>query len=135
MILIPELAKRIPNWSGWNKFAALTDELRRIVGGNIDEHRKTFSSDEVPRDFIDVYLNEIHSTTDSSSSFYKDTGDKNLLAVIADLFGAGSETTSLTLSWAVLYLSKFREIQNKLQEELDNVVGKSRQVSLADRPK
>ena len=135
MILVPAIAKLLPNWSGWNKFSDLIDEVRQILGGSIDEHRETFSPDEVPRDFTDVYLNEINSTTDSSSSFYKETGEKNLLSVIADLFGAGTDTTSLTLSWAVLYLSNSEEVQRKLQEELDNVVGRNRHVFLADRPK
>ncbi|CAG7828997.1 unnamed protein product, partial [Allacma fusca] len=40
----------------------------------------------------------------------------------------------MTLSWAVLYLSTFLEVQKKLQEELDSVVGRNRYPALADRP-
>ena len=43
-----------------------------------------------------------------------------------DLFLAGSETTSTTLNWAVLYMVRYPEIQAKVQEELDTVVGTDR---------
>ena len=60
---------------------------------------------------------------------------KSLCAVVNDIFGAGSDTTSTTLSWLILYLAKFPKTQAKLQAELDEVVGKSRAPTLADRSK
>lgn len=59
----------------------------------------------------------------------------SLTSVVGDLFAAGSDTTSSTLSWMILYLAKFQHVQEKLQAELDTVVGKSRSPTLADRPK
>ena len=52
-----------------------------------------------------------------------------------DLFGAGSGTTSTTLSFAMLYLCKNAEVQKKIHEEIDRVVGHSRQPTLDDRPR
>ncbi|CAG7725411.1 unnamed protein product, partial [Allacma fusca] len=86
-----------------------------------------------PRDFIDAYLYEIKKTADPGSSFYKDDGVRSLLAVIGDLFFAGAETSSATLAWSVLYLAVNPQVQKKLQGQIDEVVGKSRQVTLADR--
>ena len=43
------------------------------------------------------------------------------------------ETTSTTLGWAIYYMLKHPEIQTKVQEELDRVVGQSRGVSLKDK--
>ena len=43
--------------------------------------------------------------------------------MLVDLFLAGTETTSTTLAWAVLYMVREQEVQNKVQEELDRVVG------------
>jgi cytochrome P450 family 2 subfamily J len=60
--------------------------------------------------------------------------DKNLVATVGDLFEAGSETTSTTLSWAILYLTSHPTIQEKMQEEIDRVVGSMRLPSLTDRP-
>ncbi|CAG7731123.1 unnamed protein product [Allacma fusca] len=64
---------------------------------------------------------------------FHDDGVRSLLAVIGDLFFAGAETSSATLAWSVLYLAINPDIQKKLQDQIDEVVGKSRQVTLADR--
>ena len=42
------------------------------------------------------------------------------------------ETTTTTLGWAFYYMLKHPEIQQKVQEELDNIVGQ-REVTLKDR--
>lgn len=52
-----------------------------------------------------------------------------------DLFIAGAETTSTTLTWMFLLLALNPQPQEKLFEEIDSVVGKSRLPSLHDRPK
>ena len=46
--------------------------------------------------------------------------------MLVDLFLAGTETTSTTLAWAVLYMVREQEVQKKVQEELDRVVGELR---------
>jgi len=61
--------------------------------------------------------------------------DKNLSATVADIFIAGSETTSTTLNWAILYLIANPDIQEKLHKEIISVIGAERSPSLSDRPK
>ncbi|OXA46234.1 vitamin D 25-hydroxylase-like [Folsomia candida] len=85
------------------------------------------------RDFIDVFLKEINSCDDPESAFFKDVGERQLVAVLKHLFDTGSETTSTTLSWLFLYMATFPGIQRKLQKEIDDVVGTSRFCSLSDR--
>jgi cytochrome P450 len=59
--------------------------------------------------------------------------ESSLQSVIADLFLAGSDTTSTTLSWAVLYLLHYPDVQRKLQDEVDRVVGRHMLPSVTDR--
>ena len=53
--------------------------------------------------------------------------------MIFDLWIAGQETTSTTLGWLCLYLIRNPEIQKKVHEELDRVVGSDRVVTLDDK--
>ena len=43
------------------------------------------------------------------------------------------ETTSTTLTWAMLYMARYPQVQRKVQEELDRVVGTDRMAGLEDR--
>jgi len=52
--------------------------------------------------------------------------------VMKDLLAAGSETTASSLQWATVLLANNREIQKRLQEEIDSVLIGSRPVSLDD---
>ena len=56
-----------------------------------------------------------------------------LVVSMGDFFVAGGETTATTLRWAVLLLSYHPEVQIKMQEEIDRVVGRERLPTLDDR--
>lgn len=47
----------------------------------------------------------------------------------------GAETTSSTLQWAMLYMITYPDVQVKVQEEIDAVIGSSRVPTLEDRPR
>ncbi|XP_027256248.1 cytochrome P450 2J6 isoform X4 [Cricetulus griseus] len=59
--------------------------------------------------------------------------EENLICSTLDLFFAGTETTSTTLRWALLCMALYPEVQEKVQAEIDRVIGLRRQPSTADR--
>uniref|UniRef100_F7EGH8 Cytochrome P450 2J2-like n=1 Tax=Monodelphis domestica TaxID=13616 RepID=F7EGH8_MONDO len=109
------------------KFFREWKKLESFVVNVIKQHKEDQNSEEA-QDFIDAYLKEL-SKGNMSSSFNED----NLVACTLDLFFAGTETTSTTLRWALLYMALYPEIQGKIQAEIDRVVGQSRQPTMADR--
>ncbi len=108
--------------------------LTNFVKDAIADHERTMQEDSL-RDFTDHYLKEIKekSALEEISSFKDDNGRLNLINVLLDFFIAGSETTSTTLNWAMLYMILNPDIQERVQEELDRVTGRSRMPTTADR--
>ncbi|ODN00908.1 Cytochrome P450 2J5 [Orchesella cincta] len=134
LVLAPWLKHIIPGLIGYTSIRRTMRGLVDFVSKTIKEHKETVQ-EESPRDFIDVYLNEIKRTADVTSSFHGENAERQLIAAVADLFQAGTDSMSSTLNWALLYLLKLPEVQRKLQAEIKAVTGNSRPVSFSDRPK
>ncbi|KAG9466204.1 hypothetical protein GDO78_017044 [Eleutherodactylus coqui] len=75
-------------------------ELIAFLKEMVSEHQKTWNPNNI-RDFMDAYLVEMEKVKEDPSSSFNEA---NLLMTTHDLFGAGSETTSTTLRWALLYM-------------------------------
>lgn len=50
-----------------------------------------------------------------------------------DLFSAGAESTSNSIEFILLYMVLYPEVQAKMQEELDRVLGRARKPKLDDK--
>merc|ERR1711997_1221692 len=129
----PWITKIYPKAFGRDETLSVNHDIQDLMIESIKQHQQTLDLRD-PRDFTDSMLIEISKTTDKSSSFYGESGIENLRNTLFDLFLAGSETTSTTLTWAALYMVRYPEVQKKVQEELDRVVGQNRPPSLKDKP-
>ncbi|XP_067391508.1 cytochrome P450 2J2-like isoform X2 [Emydura macquarii macquarii] len=121
----PTLMKWIPGphktiFKNWEK-------LKSFVREAIAKHKEDLNPSET-RDFIDSYLKEI-AKADANSSFH----EEDLLFSTLDLFFAGTETTSTTIRWALLYMAIYPDVQERVQAEIDRVIGQSRQPGMDDR--
>ncbi|XP_060064388.1 cytochrome P450 2B5-like [Ylistrum balloti] len=111
------------------KFHRNGDQIKEFANDQIAEHRATYDENN-PRDFIDAFLQQ-QRKTDRNHPIFE---DNNLAASIKDLFSAGTETTSAMIRWSILYLLHNKDIQDKLRQEIETVVGTSRLPSLDDKP-
>jgi len=131
LMVFPRL-RHLPILKGlFNKSRQFPQEMREVTSETIQNHFDTYEG-EHQRDFIDHYIKKINETEDPNSSFYGKKGAANMQRTIMDLFGAGSETTSSILCFTFLYLTRWPEVQKKVQEEIDTMIG-SRTPILEDR--
>ncbi|CAB1327322.1 unnamed protein product, partial [Coregonus sp. 'balchen'] len=105
----------------------ITAFLKQII----TKHRETLDPAN-PRDLIDMYLVEMlaqEAAGETDSSFSEDY----LFYIIGDLFIAGTDTTTNTVLWMMLYMVVYPDIQERVQAEIDAVVGPDRVPSLTDK--
>lgn len=60
--------------------------------------------------------------------------DRQMQQILGDLFSAGMETVKTALEWSVVFMLHYPEAAQAVQDELDQVVGRSRFPSLEDLP-
>lgn len=61
--------------------------------------------------------------------------ESQLLAITTDVFMAGTETSSATVSFAIMLMAMHPEIMRKVQEEIDEKVGRERLPCFEDKNK
>ncbi|KAM6222122.1 cytochrome P450 2B11-like [Rhynchocyon petersi] len=106
-------------------------EINAFIRQSVKKHRQTLDPSN-PRDFIDVYLLRMDKEkSDPNTEFH----DRNLILTTLSLFFAGTETTSTTLRYGFLLMLKYPHITEKVQKEIDQVIGPHRPPALDDRTK
>uniref|UniRef100_A0A3Q3EHL3 Cytochrome P450 2J6-like n=1 Tax=Labrus bergylta TaxID=56723 RepID=A0A3Q3EHL3_9LABR len=117
-----------PSVQMYNTLPWLMKWIVDFIEMKIKEHRDSLDPSS-PRDYIDCFLTEMGEKEDKDSGF----DIKNLCFCTMDLFGAGTETTTTTLHWGLLYMIYYPQIQERVQAEIDAVIGSSRAPSLNDK--
>ncbi|XP_037082197.1 methyl farnesoate epoxidase-like [Pollicipes pollicipes] len=125
--LAPWLRHIAPEWSGYNAVVRHRSVTTGMFKELIREHQQTLDRSS-PRDFIDLFLLEMEAPGAEGRQFT----EQNLTIIGMDLFVAGMETTSTSLSWALLFMVLHPEVQSRVQREIDAVLG-GRHPAYADR--
>ncbi|XP_044494510.1 cytochrome P450 93A2-like [Mangifera indica] len=93
------------------------------------QKREMNKSDEIVRDLLDILL-DISEDENAEMKLSRE----NVKALIMNLFGAGTDTSSVTIAWGVAELINNPEVMEKARREIDSVVGKNRIVEESDVP-
>ncbi|NXC48134.1 CP2K6 protein, partial [Penelope pileata] len=94
-------------------------ELNDFVKVTFTDYLKVLDRNDM-RSFIDAFLVRQQEENGQAVRFFD---DENLTEVVRNLFVAGMDTTSTTLRWGFLLMMKYPEIQKKVHEEIDQVIG------------
>ncbi|MBA0642882.1 hypothetical protein Goklo_027215 [Gossypium klotzschianum] len=112
------------------KLKQVRDKFDSMMDRIIKEHeeaRKTNKDDNTVKDLLDVLLD----ISQDESSEMRLTRE-NIKAFILDLFVAGTDTSAVTIEWALSELINHPNIMEKARQEIDIVVGKDKIVQESD---
>ncbi|XP_033637708.1 cytochrome P450 2U1-like [Asterias rubens] len=99
---------------------------RKHMQAIVKEHQSTFDPENI-RDMIDLFFKEVRES--SKCPFI----EENVERLLHDLFGAGTDTSANMLAWLLLIMTQYPDVQLKIQEELEHVIGCGRQPTWCDR--
>ncbi|XP_063701883.1 methyl farnesoate epoxidase-like [Culicoides brevitarsis] len=126
--LWPSIRYFLPEKSGYKPLLRTLEPLWAFLQKTIDAAKPELDNPDAPRSFIGNYLEEMRSNTRDHTFT-----EEQLLALCVDLFQAGSETSSNTLGFGLIYVLHNPYVIDKMRKELDFVVGKERLPTLSDR--
>ncbi|KAM9226324.1 cytochrome P450 2B9-like [Dugong dugon] len=129
---------------------SIMEELKDFITENIEKHQKALDP-SAPQDFTDSFLlcmdkararldwrqskpNPMPAKEERSiheSEFHR----KNLIHTILSLFFAGTETSSTTLCYGLLFLLKNPDVLEKVHAEINRMIGPHRLPAIEDRAK
>ncbi|CAM5097376.1 unnamed protein product [Natator depressus] len=112
-----------------NKVFTESEKLKNFIRKRIDSHKRTLDP-SCPRDYIDCFLIKSEKGTSTSGDVFS---SENLLMAVFDLFGAGTVSTANTLLFFLLVMAKFPQIQARVQQEIEKVVGAIHAPGMEDR--
>ena len=101
------ILKMFPKLTVYEEQVEIFKIQRNFVLKQIQYHEETLDI-ENPRDFIDVYLIEMAKHKND-----KEFTKVDLAVCLLDFLHAGTETTSTTLKWIVLFLTLHQDVQER----------------------
>ncbi|XP_022094290.1 cytochrome P450 2U1-like [Acanthaster planci] len=121
LTFLPVVKKHIENDKAFQRM------LRNLLRDHAEGYQFGVARDytDAFRDAIEVKAQKGEQTAlNSTSLFYS----------VSELFAAGTETMTTTFRWALLYMIAYPDIQSRVQQEMDRVVGRNRLPRWLDKP-
>lgn len=106
----------------YNAHSARRDRFTRRI---MDEHARELERHGAKQHFVDA----LFTLRDKY-----DLSDDTVIGLLWDMITAGTDTTVITVEWAMAELVRNPRVQMKAQEELDRVIGHGRVMLEADIP-
>lgn len=132
---IPGL-KYVYKTKGFKLLEDFTDDMmNRFIRRKLKLVQSTFNKDNIRHVGDSLLFARLEAEEENPKLVQDELTDDHLVQIIADVFFAGADTLRITLKSVLLHMVAFQDIQNKVQDEIDSVVGKDRLPSLKDRPK
>nr|XP_013814211.1 PREDICTED: cytochrome P450 1A4-like [Apteryx mantelli mantelli] len=112
-------------------FKNLNRQFSSFVQKIIQEHYASFDREHI-RDITDSLIEHCQENRAGENTSIPLSSEK-IINIVNDLFGAGFDTVTTALAWSLMYLALYPDIQKRIQEELDQTIGRERTPRLSDR--
>ncbi|XP_075692283.1 cytochrome P450 2A3-like [Rhinoderma darwinii] len=104
-------------------------KLLQFVEKRVEMNRKTLDENN-PGNFVDAFLIKMEKENTNPKTEYHLT---NLVNSTLQIFFAGVETISTTLTYSLLLIMKYPDILAKVHKEIDKVIGRERCPKIQDK--
>ncbi|XP_075179738.1 cytochrome P450 2C16-like [Anomaloglossus baeobatrachus] len=123
----PKFMEKVPG--PHHRLIKASDDLKELVLKRVQMHKGTVDPND-PRDFIDCFFNKMEQEKNiADTEFHMD----GLVYSTLDLFGGGTETVSTTLRYGLMILLKHPDVEERIHQEIDKVIGRDRAPCMEDR--
>ncbi|XP_054834011.1 cytochrome P450 2K4-like [Eublepharis macularius] len=102
------------------KFMKNRGKMKAFIQAAIVEHLKELDEND-QRNLLDSFL--IQQREEKKNKITRFFHNENLTILVDNLFGAGMSPIATTLSWGLLLMMRYPEIQKKVQKEIAEVIG------------
>lgn len=131
MTSMPFLRFIAPKLASYNIVKHFNKEIRKFIDETIAEHKREYTEDRADEDVIFAFIKEMKEREGVPSNFT----DMQLVTIISDLFVAGANSTSITLDLALMMMLVRPDVQQRIHEEIDDVLGQKAYPELKDKSK
>ncbi|NWI41803.1 CP1A4 protein, partial [Picathartes gymnocephalus] len=112
-------------------FKDINSRFNAFVQRIVREHYSSFDKEHI-RDITDSLIGHCQDKSVGEDAHVQ-LSDEKIIHIVNDLFGAGFDTVATALSWSLMYVALYPDVQRKIQEELDRTIGRERRPRLSDR--
>ncbi|KAK7259472.1 hypothetical protein RIF29_25080 [Crotalaria pallida] len=112
------------------KLGKIVGKFDQILERILEEHEKEIEvGQRETRDMMDIIL-QVYRDPNAKVKLTRN----DMKAFFLDIFLAGTDTSSVTLQWAMAEIMNHPQVLKMLRAEIDSVVGKSRLITESDVP-
>lgn len=113
------------------RITANVQALMKMLNKFIQEKRRHLEDHSDACNLIDAYIIEMNKKVQSGECTALD--DESLMKIMFELFIAGTETTSTTIYWCLLFILHNPEVQDKVYHEIKEKIGTNRAPTIQDK--
>nr|XP_045016584.1 cytochrome P450 1A2-like [Jaculus jaculus] len=111
------------------RFKKFNEKFVLFLQKTVQEHYRDFDRNSI-QDITGALFKHSEKNSEDNGGLIP---QEKIINIVNDLFGAGFETVTTALTWSLMLLVTKPEVQRKIHQELDTVIGWDRQPRLLDR--